>query len=428
MTASHPALGLADVCRASVTISPASSPTLLSTASGHLEPEAKEIAEAWFDVDDATTLFYDWDAFGSVINPEPFMKELIESNALGREVPIGLQPEILYFTGKRQIFSVNTAFGKISALHRPTHNLGGPGGVFLKNTISLEIAFEERVQFEEVISRIVILTSYCGFLVGRPQNVRHVFLRLGEATDPPVILRVYWSMPPKREPVTGTRKPHPADVLLNGGMQPEQFSNVLQSWLYRHETWHDARGRFFTSFFEGRSYSIDRLIGAANMFDILPASAVPRDTDLTNDLKDAQSQAVKLFRPLPPSPERDSVLGALGRMGKRNLKQKIRYRAQNISELVGNRFPDLELVVDEAVNCRNHYVHGGDARIDYSTHAGAVWFFVDTLEFVFGASDLIASGWDIESWSRTPTSGSHPFGQYRLGYATNLQGLTQALV
>jgi hypothetical protein len=67
------------------------------------------------------------------------------------------------------------------------------------------------------------------------------------------------------------------------------------------------------------------------------------------------------------------------------------------------------------------------APIDYSKNAHVVWFFVDTLDFVFGASDLIDSGWDIESWSQIPTSGSHPFGHYRLGYVTNLQALKQAL-
>src|SRR5690606_40268316 len=54
-------------------------------------------------------------------------------------------------------------------------------------------------------------------------------------------------------------------------------------------------------------------------------------------------------------------------------------------------FPELDLVVDQAVNCRNFYVHGSASAIDYSTNFDQVQFFTDTLEFVFGISDLLRS-------------------------------------
>jgi hypothetical protein len=61
-------------------------------------------------------------------------------------------------------------------------------------------------------------------------------------------------------------------------------------------------------------------------------------------------------------------------------------------------FPDSYLVLDEAVNCRNHYVHGSRAKIDDQEHFfETVPFFTDTLEFVFAASDLIEAGWNITS-------------------------------
>lgn len=39
----------------------------------HLIPDEKVILEAHFVIDDATTLFYDFDAFGSVINARPLI-------------------------------------------------------------------------------------------------------------------------------------------------------------------------------------------------------------------------------------------------------------------------------------------------------------------------------------------------------------------
>jgi len=85
-------------------------------------------------------------------------------------------------------------------------------------------------------------------------------------------------------------------------------------------------------------------------------------------------------------------LGALGRAAKSNLKNKIRYRAScNLS--AGARFDELTLVTDEAVNCRNHYIHGSELSFDYERNFNTVAFFMATLEFVFAASDLIEAGW-----------------------------------
>jgi hypothetical protein len=94
-----------------------------------------------------------------------------------------------------------------------------------------------------------------------------------------------------------------------------------------------------------------------------------------------------------------------------------------LTDLLPDAFPDIILVCDEAVNCRNHYVHGGEAPFDYSNEFDAVILFTDTLEFVFAASDLIEAGWDIKSWMEGHIKYHHPFGRYRQGYSLYLQHL-----
>ena len=44
------------------------------------------------------------------------------------------------------------------------------------------------------------LLRYLGMLVGRPQNILSVSLRVKENAGVPNILQVYWSTPPRREP------------------------------------------------------------------------------------------------------------------------------------------------------------------------------------------------------------------------------------
>jgi hypothetical protein len=163
------------------------------------------------------------------------------------------------------------------------------------------------------------------------------------------------------------------------------------------------------------------------MFDILPESAVPPDVQLPDDLKSATEQCRAVFKGLPQTPERDSVLSALGRLGKSSLKRKIRHRAQLIVDTVGERFPSLFDVTDEAVNCRNHYVHGGESRFDYNREFNTVVYFTETMEFVFAASDLIEAGWDAKTWNETSMTLGHPFASYRSKYMENLSKLQSLL-
>jgi hypothetical protein len=393
-----------------------------------VNPAEKAIAEVRFVMEDATTLFYDFDAFGTVIDARPFIDQIAHANKLDREITTGAEPQILYFTGKREVFTVETALGRISATHNPGHTLPDPSGLFLRNTISVNIMFKDPVTFDEAIARTSTLLSYLGVLVGRPQNLVDLDVRVEPDAETSAPVRVYWSMPPERGPSEEGRRPHPSDVLLDPVRQRGQFTGVLSRWLDRQVEWRDARLGFWNSFAEQHRYGLDRLIGSANMFDILPSSAVPPDVPLTKELQDAKEVARKIFGLLPQSPERDSVLGALGRMGKSNLKQKIRHRAKWVIDSVGERFPDLTTVCDEAVNCRNYYVHGGEARFDYGGNFAATSFFTDTLEFVFAASDLIEAGWDVKRWITTPTTMSHPFASYRVNYSMNLLALKALLV
>jgi hypothetical protein len=242
------------------------------------------------------------------------------------------------------------------------------------------------------------------------------------------ILKVYWFSPPNRSTAVDERAPHPADLPLNGGVQPTEFAAVLERWLAVDHERRDARVQFSDGFSNSNRYDVGRLVSSANMFDILLANAVPLHVDLPEDLRTARSEARRIFKALPQSSERDSVLSALGRLGTATLKHKARHRGQIVLAEAGERFPDLLLVLEEAVNCRNHYVHGSPARIDYRNHfSETVPLFNETLEFVFAASDLIEAGWRIGPWLKEGTSMSHPFGTYRVSYNDGVRALKALL-
>lgn len=394
----------------------------------HLTSADRKIVEVSFAVDDATTIFYDFDAFGSVINARPHMERIVESKEEGRPIEIGEDPLLFYFTGKYDIFSADTVFGKMSATHGISYSFPGPKGIHLQNTIRLNINFPTEQNLEMAIRAVIDSLRFLEVVAGRPQNVVDMAFRLTSSTDKhPRILDVYWSLPPRRKKDNGSTEPQPGDLPLQAGIDPKKFTTVLIGWLARHDEWRNARARYATASAYQNRYDTDRLIGAANMFDIMPASACRMAEELPPALKNAKEAARKVFRALPSSPERDSVLNALGRIGKPSLKRKVRDRVKLIIDAIGEKFPNLELVTDQAVDCRNYYVHGTPGKFSYEVHSDQPIFFTDTLEFVFAASDLIDAGWDIAEWIKQGTTMSHPFGRYCVDYAARLSELKKLL-
>ena len=201
---------------------------------------------------------------------------------------------------------------------------------------------------------------------------------------------------------------------------------MLSGWLNSATTVGEARSRFINAFHSG-SYSVDRIVGAANMFDLLPSTHVPSRVAPDELTGNAVREARELFKTLPDSFAQQSVLSALGRVGKASLRDKICHRADIVANVDPNRFAELHLPCNQAVLCRNHFVHGSEGAFNYKEEFDATAFLTDTLEFVFAVSDLIELGWDYNSWHNKGSSLSHNFGSYVVDYEMNLRMLKQLI-
>ncbi len=201
----------------------------------HLDPSANCISELIFEVDDATTLFYDFDAFGTLFDAGGLIDKVAEARIASmvrrfpdiepRPITTGPEPIILYFTGQRQILSVETVLGTVSV----SHTTPIPALVVQKawrfGTRSMRIALREPLRFEHALSRLHPLLRFFHLVIGRPQNLVGLTLRLSGDADASS-LDVYWSSPPKRDDAHDARKPHPADVLVRPIEQPNEFCDL----------------------------------------------------------------------------------------------------------------------------------------------------------------------------------------------------------
>lgn len=393
----------------------------------HLATDEAVIKAIRFVVSDATMIFNDADAFGMVWEDTPDrLAAMLAAGPHPREVALGSHPMVAYFSGRQRIFASDTVIGEVSAHHAPSGGLGSAKGIAFNNTIWTRIAPEYPVTLDEAIRRLLVLIRFLEVIAGRHQTVLGVELEVENPPSEPLVL--YWPFRPEREEPERDRSLHRLELPIDAARDPATFGRVMAQWLARDEARIMARAQFSDSLQEEHRFSSVRLIAATNMFDLLPDDAVPPATPLPESLEKARLEARALFRALPDSPERSTVLGALGRIRKPVLKRKIRHRAAIVTAALSQSLPHLDRVIDLAVEARNHFVHGSPTDLDLIDQFGAsVPFLTMLLEFIYLASELIEAGWDAAGWEAERVSWDHPLGHVYRGYDSFLRNLDAAL-
>lgn len=378
-------------------------------------PHEEIIGSIHFLIDDGNELFFDTYAFGQLLDARPVIRQVVQADieqvwksTEKKKIDIGPNSLVAYFTGKNEVFTAITPWGKVSSSHRLNYSLGNPDGIMINNKIWISIEFSVPVEFKTAIDRMHTVKNFCELIAGRPQNLIGIELWLKEKNS---TFYVYDQGAQKYERKNKDGFNHYFHALIDIASNPAEFSHILIKWIERDSNWRSARGQFFSNFRKEKSYDIDRLVGAANMFDILPDEALPAKIELTQKAKAIRKECKQLLSRLPNDIDKSTVLADLSRLGNQTLRYKIRHRAEYITDTHFWKLPRFLSVVDEAVKCRNFYVHGTKGKVDYNKPEVLI-FLTKTLEFVFGASDLLENGWD-------PAKGnfqSHPFGQYVHGY------------
>ena len=395
----------------------------------HFEPDTMAVSTARFVIDEASALFYDFDAFGMVLDPKRHIRRIANANreVTQRAVKTGSSAQILYFSGKRTVFSTKTAIGTISVNHNINFKVPDANGLLLADKVSIDIDFSTGVDFQQAIERVLTVLHYMELMIGRPQFILELSINDKPRDVCPLPLKVYWAHAPARDPLGEGRRSHPGDVLINGGIEPRAFANTMRRWLGLQNRRSIARNRFSESLSNQYHFHIDRLVGAANMFDLLAKDAKHPKKRLPKGLKVAKAQCVTILRKLPTSDETAAVLQVLGEIGRRKLRDSIADRAEIVNKALKGRLMEIDLVIREAVLCRNQFVHGTVKRVDYGVRSQHIPFFIEMLEFIFGTSELIEAGWDIAKWAGKGHGGTHPFGNFLTGYLEHLTQLKKTL-
>jgi ApeA N-terminal domain 1 len=386
-------------------------------------PHKKTVSGISWRLDDTHLAFYDFDAFGTSLNPTKFIKPILAENEkkIGRKIKIGTRPQIQYFSGRLIPFSCDVGFGKFTVLHDFGSTFGGTSGVWMNNKMQCVVEFRPATDFHSALQKIYEISTFLGVVVGRPQNMDGIRLKLARQPKGHRWLEVIPSLPTKRNGRESVFGVGPSDVLLDGIRRQTEFSKVLRQWLDDNRQYEASRGRFWDSFKKQSYHDADRIIAAANMFDVIPSFVFSEKIELADEFLGAIDASKKLFEKQPETQQRGDILGALSRLSKQNLKPKIKHWAADIDRS-SDGYEYLDYVIDRAVECRNFFVHGSGPEFDYSKNIILVKFLTTALELCYVFPQFIKAGWDWKHW-KSESGSMHPFGDFTYYYGQNLQKL-----
>ena len=362
--------------------------------------------------------------FGHLYNPDEAVLRAIE-----RTRPDYLEGEFVrgkamvsYFTGDWDFLpGFDTVLGTVRVGRSMQIDLFGR---VVEDAQHIAVDFDDPTNLEGTWGKMREIRQFFGWMMGYAPRWKDVLIftsqpeEHGFREDVSSEIEVYGPNELKEVPEVARQR----GTLIDASQHPEHFMEVMAKWLQRNGNArrNHANARFFGCF-PGASdrFVEDRIVSAANTFDLLPNEDKPETEPLPENVLDILTDASKKAKCcMPPGAHRDDVLNGLGFI-RRN--KRLRHIVEHRAEIVLNRFGshrlrDLEKIIGLAVKCRNYYTHGPGgpepADVDY-TDVNVVVCLAETLEFIYGVSELLLCGWDPDKSVRDEW---HPLGGYVESY------------
>ena len=393
-------------------------PHYVAVGPRHLDNRKRVISTLSFTTSGALDLFYDIGAFGDALNRVKNIKKLMPNWAKKdtREIR---HSDVFYYVDRGPIISVDAGTFRIEAFNATTHKMPSPHGIQVTNQVQISFAFKSPVTLESALNAAYEFKGFCEIVSQTKHCIRDIRLRHKSAKESESYIDLYVSHAETDSGASADFRDH----LVSGGLHKQEFETVLGRWLDRQKGYGSARRRIVECVRYGNHYTIDRLVGAANAFDLLPDDATGKP-ELPASVREALSGLAAKTRASLDPPYRERVLDSLGRIKSANLRHKITARFNSLPKRLRKRLPEIELVIDHAVRARNYFVHGSAPKLPVEAVYRLASFFTDTLEFVFVASDLSECGWDDARWVNQADRGR--FRLFLHGYQQGLSELKKA--
>ncbi|MBI6636183.1 hypothetical protein YA0871_26390, partial [Pseudomonas paralactis] len=305
-------------------------PHFVSIGDQGLAPRENTIIEICFTTNDLPSLFNDRSAFGHLFSNEIKLKELLTENhekittnsSLNHDLhlpEIAETPHLFYWTGKINIFECQTKIGLLTITHSPSFSTDGKTGITCNNDITAKIKLDNPINLETTVDHISTFSRFFSIIAGRTQKASDIKIKKNDSLPGKYIdLYCSYSSLITAPPLQGIN-----DTPLNPIHRPVEFSTVLQNWIEREPEWSVGRIQYLNGLNKNRSYDTDRLVSAANAFDILPSTATVPNKEISEKYLNARTECIKILEALPHSEDRAAAIGVMKRWGRANLRSKV---------------------------------------------------------------------------------------------------------
>ncbi|WDH51188.1 hypothetical protein PUP75_19825 [Pseudomonas chlororaphis] len=369
-----------------------------------------------FKADDLGLLFSRRGTFGSAwLNPQK-LAEVLDTTLTATNTELGDSPAIFYFTGRRSPDPINLKIGAFTTEIIFTGNVSNITGISCPAETIATLTYQAPKALDEIIDDVTSILDFIATVTGRHQGVRDITAVSTHDSSSAIVDKtsVHWSLAPSS--VESSPSNH-RDLPITPDINEEDFNKVFSNWIQRHDDWATARSRILRWQKHSHIYDENRLIAAANAFDILPDSTYPEVGKLSEETSLKKDRCKEIIMELKHGNERSQILGTLNFWGSK-LLDKLLHKSKIVQESFNQQFQDLDEVLKIALKARNFYVHGSDYGHKHYDHLTA--FLTDTLEFVFVASDLIECGWNASRWSERGPSFGHPMARFFYSYKSEV--------
>lgn len=358
-----------------------------------VDPEIEKFDSISLVVGNPLKLFRTLNSFGYVNFPDQDLIDALNGQEFVPQFDIEKHPIIAYFNGDFDIFKQETQLGTIKA-----HNLitsgswGGATGVKIENKVIITIDFNEGVTIDEAFKKANSVALFFRFIGGKGLFFKDITLKkIGdEHTEFKILHDSYnWGEDIKDD--------YYSEPLID--VTSESFTNILKCWFDKKDR-ETVRYSFFNTYFRD-VYSPDRLITAANMFDIFPISDKENKQAIDNSAEElVKKLKIHIKSEFSEFPNiKQSLLQSVGYLTRKSLKDRVQERLNIIKpHLVGNKLniSDLEFIVNIAIKSRNYFVHGSEyKKLPPDKIFKFQGLFIDTFEYIYALSELLECGWKV---------------------------------
>lgn len=398
----------------------------------HLEPQQSNIASVSFSFTAANELFYDWGTFGQIIRKHRLsfgqLREILRAvSGAPKRRRRGGHLDLFYRWDRGPIIEIETTMGTLKAWNATSERFPSPSGIELRNRVRVTCDFAVSRTLEGTVDALYEIMPFFELVSQSRQNIENIALTHVEAPERELPLALHLV----NLEHTSVENLEPTDALVSGGLQPEEFGRTLTGWINTMARRRTARYRFVQGFRRGHKYEIDRLVGAANAFDLLPSSDFDKSASLPPEVEALLSGFEHEVKARAKSSSqvnnyRDRILNLLGLNRGLNLRNKVFQRYATLSPVLKGKLAGMEEIIGCSVSARNFYVHGTPTKFSaVDLHALSI-FFTDTLEFIFATTELQLCGWSAERWAKESYSHSR-LKWYISNFPVNKQRVESAL-